>query len=47
MHPTLHAVTLQSLADQLADLLSAQVADLREFARVRIPAIHDRRDDQI
>ena len=33
MAPSLHAVTLQSLADQLADLLSAQVADLREYAR--------------
>jgi hypothetical protein len=33
MPPTLHAFALQSLADQLADLLSSQVADLREFAR--------------
>jgi hypothetical protein len=28
-----HAVALEALASQLADLLSTQVSDLREFAR--------------
>jgi hypothetical protein len=33
MPPSPQAVALESLALQLADLLSAQVSDLREFAR--------------
>jgi hypothetical protein len=33
MSPSLDAVALANLASQLADLLSAQVSDLREFAR--------------
>ena len=33
MAPSLNAAALQVLADQLADLLSAQAADLREYGR--------------
>jgi hypothetical protein len=36
MSPSSQALTLEALASQLADLLAAQISDLREYARATL-----------